>query len=411
MKIKSRSRQTNHLLALTLGLWILTFALGVHARPEYAVKHGVISCTACHMSPSGGGIRNTYGKFYGARGRTPNEHHERPFYQVDARAILTTTQEVREDNNGLGLMELLGAANVPISKTADTNTHFVGTYYFGNFSQAVGLRDTYVRWEYERSKFLEHALVGKFIPPFGLLTDEHRTYARWATKSTWNNFEMGAMVSGRLSRKIHWDFAAVNGFQKAATEGAGNFSQGDTYGLYLNLRTKPFRPSIMLGASGSFYRRHSGLNSPYAVSLYSGVGLESLTGGRLRGSVLFEHVRAQYFSDGIINPEFGRLFGGGLDASYVNALKNEISEGYYLQFLYDFTQHFALQYKWDKFIPSTNFTGDYFDRYGLGFKYQATANLQWIVRGEWVDIGRPGVDKTSANMAADNYYILAHYWF
>lgn len=394
-----------------LFIFLLILPLWGQARPEYAARHGLVSCTACHASPSGGGIRTEYGKIYGARGFETNDNHERPYYQVDARAILTTTQEVREGRNGFALMELLGAVNVPVLDGENQATNFVASYYFGAFNQAVVVRDTYVRWQNKKSDLLEYVTVGKFIAPFGLLTDEHRTYTRWQSRSTWNNFDMGAMLSGKLLPELHWDFAAVNGFQASATEGEGNFSTGDTYGLYLNLRSRPFKRSLLLGASGSFYRRHSGQESPYAVSVYSALGLEGLTGGRLRGSLLAEYVRSQYWSDGTINPEFGRVFAGGLDSGYVDALKYEIAEGYYLQLLIDMTRNLALQYKWDKFIPSVNYRGDFFERYGLGFRWQASANLQWMARAEWVDIGRPDVEKAAAGIAADNYWLLAHYWF
>ena len=129
------------------------------------------------------------------------------------RAILTTTGEVRQSRNGLGLMEVLGAVNVPVVEDKSSATNFVASYYFGAFSQAVGLRDTYLRWQHKDSQLLEYVTVGKFTAPFGLLTDEHRTYARWQTRSTWNNYNMGAMLSGELTQGLHWDFAVVNGFQ------------------------------------------------------------------------------------------------------------------------------------------------------------------------------------------------------
>jgi hypothetical protein len=47
------------------------------ARPQYAVKRGIVSCTACHYSSAGGGTKNIFGKAVAShnlgRGRYSNQ--------------------------------------------------------------------------------------------------------------------------------------------------------------------------------------------------------------------------------------------------------------------------------------------------------------------------------------------------
>jgi hypothetical protein len=55
------SRALPHLLALTIGLVVLSFSPRAHAY-TWMIKHGYSSCGACHSDPSGGELLTVYGR-------------------------------------------------------------------------------------------------------------------------------------------------------------------------------------------------------------------------------------------------------------------------------------------------------------------------------------------------------------
>ena len=55
------SRALPQLLALTLGLVVLTFSARAHAY-TWMIKHGYGNCGACHSDPSGGELLTVYGR-------------------------------------------------------------------------------------------------------------------------------------------------------------------------------------------------------------------------------------------------------------------------------------------------------------------------------------------------------------
>lgn len=383
------------------------------ARPRYALANGVTSCTACHASPSGGGIRNVNGKLFGAFGiqtkKVPSQ-----YYQVDFRSLLYVPERATQSRDGLGLMALIGAINIPVIEDDTSSTSFVGAVNYGNFAP-VSLRDAYVRTEFKGKRIIEHVLFGLFTPAFGLPTDEHRTYSRIQSKTSFNDFMMGAMVSGHLFERDHFDLSIGQGFQSSAPQQAGTFSQGLTGGLYYNHRWIGANTPLMIGWSGSLYQRHptatvTSAANPYAYSLYLGWSFNRSRNRRAPTQIMMEFSEAKYWNDSLINPDFGRNIITTSNQTYADQVKTSTSQSLSLYWYYDLSQTFTLTYKYEHLLPNRNYVGDYFERHGFGFRKVLTASSQLWLRYEQSLVGRPdiGVDNPAKNQA---FWALYHFWF
>lgn len=395
---------------------IAFFALLIHvllsnsaqARPQYALANGIVSCTSCHMSPAGGGIRTVEGKLYGAFGynvkKTPSE-----YYQADLRSLLYIPERATKSRDGLGLMALIGSVNVPVVETDDTSTRFIGSLNFGNFAP-VSLRDAYVRTEFKGKPIIETVLFGLFTPAFGIPTDEHRTYARIQSKTSWNDFMMGAMASGHLFERDHFDISIGQGFQTSAPAQAGTFSQGLTGGAYYNHRIMAASLPLMLGWSGALYQRHSGATNPLAYSLYAGWALNRSFSPKLPAQLLVEFSEAQYWNDSTINPDFGTRIVTAANQSYADQIKNSTSQTVTLYFYYDLTRTLNFTYKFEHMLPNRKYQDDYLDRHGIGLRKVLSANSQLWTRYEHSLVGRPDIPISSP---AKNhaFWALYHFWF
>ena len=249
-------------MKLFLVLILVLNATPAFARPEYALKTKQ-NCTACHVNPWGGGPKTVYGKFYGSKDYKPLETSTTDLFSADMRAIAYYPSGPSKTTNGIALMEVAPSANVPLTKSdADSDFRAVATYNFSPLQS--GAREAYIRWQpnsQDDHALMSHVMFGRFNSPFGLLTDEHRTYTRLQTNMTLNNYEMGVAFSGNILDSLHYDLAFCNDFQN----GGGAFTNGDiSYGEVLNLRWNPSSLPFFLGASQNY--QHSLIFAqPYAL--------------------------------------------------------------------------------------------------------------------------------------------------
>lgn len=400
-------------------LFFIAFIILMHseseARPEYAVRHNVVNCTACHISPTGGGIRNKYGKMYGSWGMGPGKYSLQDQFQADFRALYLQPEDKDNSRNGLGLMTAIGSANIPFwGDPAKSHARMVIGYNFGLFqpsSRQPNLREAYTRWQFGQDgsqKLLKHITVGRFNAPFGLLTDEHRTYTRIQARTTLNDYHMGAMFSGEPIQQLHYDLAVTNGFNNQPIEGGGALSQGSTHGSFANLRWGPSFLPFFVGVSGSHHRRPDG-DDPWAYSTYLSFSLDRLTGGAFKGGILAERVRAKYWNNTAYNPGLGKRFVNSEPETFLNSILKEESEGFYAQFHWDITTKWTLLYKYDRLAFSKDFTSDALERHGIGFRHRPTNNLNVIGRYEFAEVGREDFNKSNP-FAQDVWWLLLHIW-
>jgi hypothetical protein len=262
-----------------------------------------------------------------------------------------------------------------------------------------GPREAYVRWSLASKPGSTPPMitVGRFYVPFGLLTDEHRTYTRIQTNMTINNYDLGAALSVNPREDLHFDLVAVNDFQTG-----GSFSAGELpWGLVGNVRWNPSSLPFLLGLSGNY--EHT-LNSPQplAGSLYTVLSADRLTSSKVSGSVQFEGVMARNWNNpavntGGVNPSLSEFFIPTANASYVSTILTSTSLGLYGLAKFNLTHVWTLVYRFDYFAPDITSSSVNYTRNGFGFEAYLNSNLIWNARYETVTV--PGFISTSGNSA------------
>ena len=384
------------------------------ARVEYAVRNGFVSCMQCHVSPAGAGIRNMGGKLYGFKNYEANPLSQSELYQADIRsAFMHTSSEKLPSRRGFMVMSTNGAVSLPIVKSDEGwSMGFVGSYGFGMLES--GLRDSYAIFTAPGGKGLVDAvLVGRTKPAFGLATDEHRTYVRLQSRTTYalRDFETGVMVSGTPFYSFHYDLMFTSGEKTLAGSGGSSGSSTSPWGLYANLRMIPFHGPLTLGAS---YNQQGNQNLNYdaeAMSVSAGVALEKMTFGLLPGVFLVEGARAHGWNNQTMNPSLASTFGAAAQAGWFTAFADAWSEALLAQLSLDLTQHLTALGKAEQFTPDVGYPGDSFFRYGGGLRWymNSNANLQLMYESSYSS--RAGLNSSSGVPAVENFtYALLHLW-
>ena len=388
----------------TLLLFSLVGMESAYARPEYALKHGLPQCTACHVSPFGGGIRNVDGKYYGHHGLNQSALPVQEMFALDLRAIAIYPNEPAKKGNGVALMAAIPYANLPITKNEAglTNSRAVLGYGLGGF--ATGLREAYVLFDTapaENQGYLKHILVGNFNLPFGLQTDEHRTFVRQVSATTLNKYEFGLGIAGEPLSILHYDFTFTNGFQ---TAGAPN-STDLPYALSGNLRLTPGRLPFFLGLSGMIHRKIQLPYNPYAAAVYTGISFDRLTRGRLKGSLSGEAMAARGWSNTVLNSYISSYIPAS-QSVWQNAVAQAKSLAFLIQASVDLSPRFSLRYKFDEYVPARPFVGDAFIRHSFGFRYFVNSNMQLMVMREESKAKRAGISDLESSVARSGFIAL-----
>jgi hypothetical protein len=390
------------------------------ARPEYAAQVGVVSCTACHVNPSGGGLRNAYGKNFGLRNMGKNSISQKwTWFGGDVRALHFLSEETQVNKTpgynprgGLGIMSSIVSANIPVDQIVDEDStenplSLMVAYNFGQFQTEVGLRETYIRYEDRRSKSIFS--FGKFLAPFGLLTDEHRAYARIQSRTTYNDFQTGLMWSwDSKNDMVHTDVALTQGVQASPAEAEGSLSNGKTYAAFANVRHVVPMVPMTVGASYQTNQRSEGLNDPWAWSVYQVLSLNKLTRYWFNGAVLLEYQRAKYWNDSTINPDVNQRISSTVIGSGLVARSE--SEGWFGQLNWDLSPKWTVMYRYDHLVFDKDFSGDAFRRHGVGFRWFMAGNLNLMTRYEFAKAGSGAVQVTEPG-AQNALWSVLHMWF
>lgn len=326
------------------------------AHIQYALKYNQHSCAVCHFSPAGGGPKTRAGKLFGAHNLAINPIFANPYVSADFRALYYWPQETGASKDGMGIMS--GSVAGHASLDEKERVVLVLEHNIAGFS-AAPYRDTYALFRIPR-RWAESLMVGRFRVPFGIVTDEHRTYTRVQTQTEWYSFETGAMLSGNPTRHLHYDWAVVNGTHSTGSSMAAG--QAGHWGTVLNLRY--LRAPYLAGASGSYFnsgaggRTRSRAGSAYGAFIWN------------RWTLLGEFVRAEGF-----NSNLARGFVS--NPLYGETLANAVSHGVFALLEYEFTERLYGIYKFDLLTPDRDFPADQFERHGLGFRWNL-APFVWL---------------------------------
>ncbi len=365
--------------SISLFLLVSFYASAGNAKFQYVSKLGLNRCTVCHVSPTGGGLRNSQGKAFGQHGYkvSKNKYYTQDALSADVRMIYYSPENSDKNRGGLGLMTGSLGLNLPLYETeSGTESRLVYTHNLGGFGGSTP-QDAYVRWRYredsENSILPQYVLVGRFHLPFGILTDEHRTYVRMQNNSSWNDYDMGLMVSGNPFEGLHYDLGVMNG-QK--TKGAVFNNEGATdWGQFLNLRLNIPKLPLILGAS---YAKHAALKSvtasnnkdPKSFSIYGAFNFGAYV-SFVPLVVTFEHHESKNWNEDSI---FAARY---IDPSngYQSSVLNSTSKGQLIRFDFSVNEKLILMYKYDSLLLNKDFSGDTYVRSGFGFRYVMGPNM------------------------------------
>ncbi len=382
------------------------------ARPEYAAQHTYVSCTMCHESPFGGGIRKIQGKLYGSRDYWPSALSNQEWFQVDYRAEIAYSKSPSATRKGLILMSTTPSVHVPVIKDQESEVEkvsLIASYGLGMLDQ--GLRDSYILFTMGKGPEdnpLSYLVLGRFQPAFGLATDEHRTYTRLVSKTTIMDYEGGVALAGDPDVRFHYDLALTSGLQSGGSALATNDSP---WGFFANFRWNPFREPFFMGASYTTAGTQTLKYPLEAASLFAVIATDKYTNAKVRGSILAELVSAHGWNNTNLNANMSMYFLPTTDTAWSDALVDSRSLSGSLQLNYELTSRWILVYKQEQFIPDINWSADAFYKYAYGFKHYVNSNMDINVRYEKAFSTRPGITEVGAvRGSVDMTYVLFHLW-
>ena len=356
-----------------LSLFLIFGSLELLARPEYALQIRTNRCTTCHANPAGGGHRNLVGKAFGPKSAPLESFSQQDLFDFDFRSILYSpvkTEDRKTGRSGLAVITALPSINIPFNKAKGKEWSLAYSHNVGGFPGSSH-REAYlsVKLYDDFRLYPQYILIGRFTAPFGLLDDEHRTYIRQMTKTSWNDKEMGILLSGDWSHVLHYDLAFVNGEQTAgAGFSANRISQWA--GLF-NMRVLFSNWGWMLGTSASYYNNDK---NSYALSIYQNLSMDFLTKNLLPGNLTAEAVFAHQMNSRISSSFFS-------NNQYREQILESDSLGYKVQWNYNFLSDWKFIFKFDHLALDKDYTGSYYQRYGFGLRHffnnQVSAQIRY----------------------------------
>ncbi len=413
-----------HLNYLSIAVAMMLSSSELWARPEYAAANSYVSCTACHASPTGGGILTINGKTYGSHEAWPNSLTKKEWFQIDSRMQGFFSQAPGSTRRGLTVMSTTPAVHIPVIENPLNHTEeaaFIFSYGLGLAD--TGLKDSYILlspFEDPTSSTpftapLRHIMVGRFLPAFGLATDEHRTFTRVQSRSTVTDYEAGIDFSGDPTYQLHYDLALTSGFQSG---GSVTPAVDDSpYGIFANMRWNPFKTSFFIGTSYMYHGTEKVTTPIEATSLYSVYALDRVINQIFKipfsGSIMVEAVYSQGMNNvtDFPNRYITSDFFPDTVTTWRDALKESRSLGTMVQLNYNFNSKWTFLYKQESFTPDLDWKGDQFERHGFGAKYFLNSNMNINFRIERSFSTRPGITESSGARAANNMgFVMFHLW-
>ena len=347
-------------------------------------------------------MRNRDGRMYGSHGFSPSPlslpENLHDYIYADWR-LLYFKGEKAETPDGAGIMESIVGARLPVAgkDLSSPTTELVFNHNLSGFSTD---RDTYLLFRFSDDNshsLVQHLAVGRLIPAFGLRTDEHRTYTRDITQTSWNDLVMGVQLSGDPFETSHYDFSIINGDSIPTTNQIAP-DKSNKWGGLVNLRwTSPTDQfPFIFGASGFWADRldghHSGAESAYFLT-----SIERWTTGRLPLILSFEFVRARQMNSG--NPDLLHY----VDSSYLSNVAETSAQALSFQMDWLLSNRWVLTYKLDEMILDINYPADYYRRHGVGFRHRFAANADFMARYEWA-IAMPTIESDHNSLASQNAF-------
>ncbi len=313
---------------------IITVAVAVagaaYALPRFAAR-AEQKCNLCHISPNGGGMRNSFGGQYFAQtemaARKVDFEDIGRFDPMVSNSIaigadIRTLYHHDEDTEQSTFFQMEGNFYL----TAQLDERFSATLNRGLYSgfEAYGLAYL-LPWE-------GYIKAGKFQPAYGWYTDDHTTFVR--EKMLWRpgSYDTGIEI-GLLPQNFSASLGIFNG-------SSGSFDENKSKAMAARAELRRNVSGIGLGLGGSYYynRRPAARVDMYGPFYYLKSGALVLTG-----------------EIGLLGTDSDHSDGSALAVSQEIAW--EIKRGYWIKAQYDFSD------------PDIDIKSGASVRYGAGLQY------------------------------------------
>jgi len=398
---------------LLLMLFSIFLTYELHARPEYALKTKV-DCSSCHVQSFGGGQRNKdFGKSFALRTWGPGFLPLLPI-SMDARILMNGRVKNGEPqidlDKGLRKGVLMSSVISGYANIYSSDTHKVtiaGAYDVGMF--IPGARDLYLSYSPVSMSEGITLMAGQFRVPFGLMTDEHRTFSRQLTKTTNRDFTTGLALKTSISDEVFMSGALIStipGYKYTVREPL-------EYGIVLDFKWQSLSHPLMLGSSILTYKlKDPLLSNAQASSVYLGLDLGPVTKNFIDGSVLIEAFQAKGFNDSDVNEFITRNFiPSGLTTELRN-IRNSASSGVMGQLKIQVHPKLNLVAKYD--LASISELSTDYSRIGIGADL-AIYHINILFRYDKGLSKGPEFSSNSTNIGStvateDMFYIVTHFW-
>lgn len=244
---------------------LLFIGSAVVSLPRLSAEHAT-ACVSCHISPTGGGMRNEFGNYSVALNELCLPQTKKKFvenyHSPRLSEALTVGFDLRYlvfDDGRTFRMQTDGYLNFEPMK--DANLHFrFGEDPFGEAS----IFEAYGMYRFDHKKYF--IKIGRFTPVYGLHNDDHNSYSRARTGNGPNLYLDGVAIGG--------DFSLFN----ASVEVYGVNQQNAWTGHIYRVGTAgPF--GYLAGLSTRFSEEINGSNLtlPHSRAIFGGLNYDRFT--------------------------------------------------------------------------------------------------------------------------------------
>ncbi len=227
------------MINLVSAVLVLLFSSTLWAEPYLAVKTGQ-KCASCHVSPTGGGLRNDFGQAYG------NSLAAKPAAAAPLDGKLSSRFRLGADYRGALRVEAQeGQTSKSRFQTDRMSLYFsaellpqsLTLYLDQQFSPASDNRSAWVMWKSDsQDRYLR---AGKFFLPYGLRLEDDSAFIRQLSGINFSNADQGVEAG--------WDWQSLSA-QLALSNGSAGAAETDNDKQF-SARLVWIKPEWRLGGS------------------------------------------------------------------------------------------------------------------------------------------------------------------
>ncbi len=245
---------------------------GDHVHDELLMT---FDCRACHVNPTGGGMRNEHGRAFSI-GKLPISDATEETQKASEAAQINPSLSfgtdlrfayLRAEEETVGTAAKYKDSFFPMQADfylAFTPTDYM-TFYYQDGVELSGSRETFILLE--RLPFNSHVKAGRFTPPYGLKLDDHTSFIR-------DKLGFGAPAFGKdagleLGFSGHHGFGNVAAFNGGSPYGDSNHDKG--------VAATGGWKSARFWLAGSYYNNDNGTEKKTYYGGYGALRLWRLT--------------------------------------------------------------------------------------------------------------------------------------